>query len=226
MNQDFTAPCCPRGTCSPARASRWPSPTASHQPGQPAGQPDRRAAASSTTTTPPPKPGRCAGRRAGAEAPTRGCTPRTMAGDARFEKDLGHVWHLQRADPQGRELHLLHVGDSRIYRLHPRRWSSSPKTTGAPVVGPVVWPRWATGPHVEIDYRCWGGRDGRPLPAGHRRRRSSDAAAAALDASPPPSVTWTPPRRMVSQPAWATGRRHPTLQLLRIDAARNNDCYV
>ena len=24
-----TAPCCPRGTCSPARASRWPSPTAS-----------------------------------------------------------------------------------------------------------------------------------------------------------------------------------------------------
>ena len=43
----------------------------------------------------------------------------TMRSDARFDKDSGYVCTFDALILKGRELHLLHVGDARIYRLHP-----------------------------------------------------------------------------------------------------------
>ena len=81
----------------------------------------------------------------------------TMSGDARFEKDRGYVCTFSALILKGRDLHLLHVGDSRIYRLHPQaleqltedhrvRLSSSESYLGRAL---------GTGPHVEIDYLNW-----------------------------------------------------------------------
>ncbi len=42
----------------------------------------------------------------------------TQHGEGRFDKDRGHFCTFSALILQGRTLHLLHVGDSRIYRLH------------------------------------------------------------------------------------------------------------
>ncbi len=42
----------------------------------------------------------------------------TMRSHARFDKDRGYVCTFSALILKGREVHLLHVGDSRIYRLH------------------------------------------------------------------------------------------------------------
>jgi serine/threonine protein phosphatase PrpC len=81
----------------------------------------------------------------------------TMASDGRFEKDRGYVCTFSALILKGRDLHLLHVGDSRIYRLHPHaleqltedhrvRLSSTESYLGRAV---------GAGPFVEIDYRSW-----------------------------------------------------------------------
>jgi len=81
----------------------------------------------------------------------------TMASDGRFEKDRGYVCTFSALILKGRDLHLLHVGDSRIYRLHPNaleqltedhrvRLSSTESYLGRAV---------GAGPFVEIDYRSW-----------------------------------------------------------------------
>ena len=51
--------------------------------------------------------------------PTLGCIPRRWAATGRFEKDRGFCT-FSALILRGRDLHLLHVGDSRIYRLHPQ----------------------------------------------------------------------------------------------------------
>ena len=40
--------------------------------------------------------------------------------DARFDKDRGYVCTFSALVFKGREAHLLHVGDTRVYRLHPQ----------------------------------------------------------------------------------------------------------
>ena len=47
-----------------------------------------------------------------------------MRGQARFDQDRGYVCTFSALVAKGRELHLLHVGDSRIYRCIPRPWNS------------------------------------------------------------------------------------------------------
>ena len=42
----------------------------------------------------------------------------TMRSHARFDKDSGYVCTFSALILKGREVHLLHVGDTRIYRLH------------------------------------------------------------------------------------------------------------
>jgi serine/threonine protein phosphatase PrpC len=81
----------------------------------------------------------------------------TMGSDARFEKDRGYVCTFSALILKGRDLHLLHVGDSRIYRLHAQALEqltddhrlrlSSTESCLSRALG--------TGPHVEIDYRSW-----------------------------------------------------------------------
>lgn len=81
----------------------------------------------------------------------------TMASDGRFEKDRGFVCTFSALILKGRDLHLLHVGDSRIFRLHPQaleqltedhrvRLSSTESYLGRAL---------GAGPYVEIDYRGW-----------------------------------------------------------------------
>jgi serine/threonine protein phosphatase PrpC len=42
----------------------------------------------------------------------------TQRGEGRFDKNRGHVCTFSALVFKGREAHLLHVGDTRIYRLH------------------------------------------------------------------------------------------------------------
>lgn len=86
----------------------------------------------------------------------------TMHGDGRFDKDRGYVCTLSALILKGRHLHLVHVGDSRIYRLHAnsleqltedhRVWLSSEESHLARALG--------TGSRVEIDYRGWEAAEG------------------------------------------------------------------
>lgn len=81
----------------------------------------------------------------------------TQRGDGRFDKDRGYVCTFSALVLKGRELHLLHVGDSRIYRLHPhaleqlttdhRTWLSAHENYLARALGNTS--------HAEVDYRCW-----------------------------------------------------------------------
>ena len=42
----------------------------------------------------------------------------TMHGDGRFDRDSGYVCTFSALILKARQLHLLHVGDARVYRLH------------------------------------------------------------------------------------------------------------
>ena len=144
--------------------------------------------------------------------------------------------YLQRLrSSKGRDLHLFHVGDSRIYRLHAQAWSSSPKTTGAPVVRRVPSGARPSAPApVEIDYRSWAAEPGEiyllatdgahppPTPSradawpatrrpGRRRAWLASQAPAAATTTPPCSCcASTPCRRAAAPPAAAPGRLLPT----------------
>ena len=74
--------------------------------------------------------------------------------DARFDKDRGYVCTFSALIVKGRDVHLLHVGDSRIYRVYAealepltrdhRVYLSSAESYLGRALG--------MGPHVEIDY--------------------------------------------------------------------------
>jgi len=81
----------------------------------------------------------------------------TQGGAGRFDKDHGYVCTFTALVLKGREAHLLHVGDARLYRLqgqaleqlsddHRVRVSASETYLGRAL---------GTSPTLEIDYRCW-----------------------------------------------------------------------
>ena len=96
----------------------------------------------------------------------------TKRSDARFDPDRGYVCTFSALILKGREAHLLHVGDTRVYRLHPqaleqltddhRLHTSSAETYLARALG--------VGPSIEIDYRHW------PLEPGEVYLLASDGA--------------------------------------------------
>ncbi len=75
--------------------------------------------------------------------------------DARFDKDAGYVCTFSALVLKGREVHLFHVGDSRIYRVHPQ--ALEPLTDDHRVVtGPgqrFLGRALGVNASVEIDYR-------------------------------------------------------------------------
>lgn len=81
----------------------------------------------------------------------------TMRSDARFDKDRGYVCTFSALILKGRELHLLHVGDSRIYRLHAQALEQLTEDHRACLSASESYLARAlgTGAHVEIDYRNW-----------------------------------------------------------------------
>ncbi|HEY4082434.1 MAG TPA: protein kinase [Burkholderiaceae bacterium] len=80
----------------------------------------------------------------------------TMRGAARFDKDRGYVCTFSALILKGREVHLVHIGDTRIYRLHARSWEQLTDdhrvhlSSAESFLGRAL----GAGPNVEIDYRC------------------------------------------------------------------------
>ncbi|PXW94152.1 serine/threonine protein kinase [Sphaerotilus hippei] len=77
--------------------------------------------------------------------------------DARFDRDRGQVCTFSALVFKGCEAHLLHVGDSRIYRLHPQALEQLTEdhrvrvSDGESHLGRAL----GASATVEIDYRCW-----------------------------------------------------------------------
>jgi hypothetical protein len=96
----------------------------------------------------------------------------TMRSDARFDKDSGYVCTFSALILKGRDVHMLHVGDARIYRLHAHALEQLTEDHRVHLSSQESYLGRAlgAGPNVEIDYRKLARRSGRGLPAGHRRR--------------------------------------------------------
>jgi serine/threonine protein phosphatase PrpC len=80
----------------------------------------------------------------------------TQRSHARFDKDRGYVCTFSAMVLKGREVHLLHVGDARIYRV---RGASLEQVTEdhrihLSSVQSFLGRALGMGPQVEIDYRC------------------------------------------------------------------------
>ena len=81
----------------------------------------------------------------------------TQRSPARFDRDRGHVCTFSALILKGREAHLLHVGDTRVYRLHAQALEQLTKDHRVQVssVESYLGRALGAGPSVEIDYRCW-----------------------------------------------------------------------
>lgn len=145
----------------------------------------------------------------------------TRRSDARFDPDRGYVCTFSALVLKGREAHLLHVGDTRVYRLHAqaleqltedhRIHASSTETYLARALG--------AGPSVEIDYRHW------TLETGEVYLLASDGAYEHLDAAAVHRALHThgdgldAAASMLVDAALARGSQdNLTVQLVRIDA--------
>lgn len=144
----------------------------------------------------------------------------TMRSDARFDKDSGYVCTFSALILKGRDLHLLHVGDARIHRLHPHALEQLTEDHRVHVSSVESYLGRALGaaPNVEIDYRCW------PAEVGEVYLMATDGAYAHLDAE---AVHQALARcgddldeaaRLLASAARAKGGNDDsTVQLLRID---------
>jgi serine/threonine protein phosphatase PrpC len=149
----------------------------------------------------------------------------TMRSDARFDKDSGYVCTFSALIVKGREVHLLHVGDARIYRLHAHALEQLTDDHRVHVSSQESYLGRAlgAGPNVEIDYRSW------PAEVGDVYLLATDGAYAHLDAAAVHDALArcaqdfdAAARRLVltaQARAQATGSEDDcTVQLLRIDA--------
>ncbi len=81
----------------------------------------------------------------------------TQRSPARFDKDLGYVCTFSALVLKGREAHLVHVGDTRIYRLHAHALEQLTEDHRVRVSASESYLGQALGAGrvVEIDYRSW-----------------------------------------------------------------------
>lgn len=81
----------------------------------------------------------------------------TQKSDARFDKDRGYVCTFSALILKGREAHLLHVGDTRVYRLHAQALEqlSEDHRVRVSSVETYLGRALGAGPTVDIDYRSW-----------------------------------------------------------------------
>ena len=100
-------------------------------------------------------------------------------GHARFDKDRGYVCTFSALILKGRELHLLHVGDSRIYRLHDQALEQLTEDHRVHLAGAQACLGRALGvnPGVEIDYHRL------PAEPGAIYLLATDGACTGLDAA-------------------------------------------
>jgi serine/threonine protein phosphatase PrpC len=144
----------------------------------------------------------------------------TMRSDARFDKDSGYVCTFDALILRGRELHMLHVGDARIYRVHPHALEQLTDdhrvhlSSAESYLGRAL----GAGPNVEIDYRCWAAE------AGELYLLATDGGYAHLDAATVHDALaqhgddLDAAARRIAEAARARGSDDDsTVQLLRID---------
>lgn len=81
----------------------------------------------------------------------------TQRSPARFDRDRGHVCTFSALILKGREAHLLHVGDTRVYRLHAQALEQLTEDHRVRIssVESYLGRALGAGPTVEIDYRSW-----------------------------------------------------------------------
>lgn len=97
-------------------------------------------------------------------------------GDGRFNADRGHVCTFSALVFKGREVHLLHVGDTRVYRLHATALEQLSQDHRVRVDGQSYLGRaLGVSPHVEIDHACL------PVEVGETFLLASDGAYDHLD---------------------------------------------
>jgi serine/threonine protein phosphatase PrpC len=81
----------------------------------------------------------------------------TQRGEGRFDKNRGHVCTFSALVFKGREAHLLHVGDTRIYRLHAQALEQLTEDHRVRLSETESYLGQALGmsPALEIDYQHW-----------------------------------------------------------------------
>lgn len=101
----------------------------------------------------------------------------TARSGARFAPDSGYVCTFSALVFKGREAHLLHVGDSRIYRLHAQALEQLTEDHRIRLSSQEVYLGRAlgAGAAVEIDYHCW------PVEVGEVYLLATDGAHEHLD---------------------------------------------
>lgn len=144
----------------------------------------------------------------------------TMRSHARFDKDRGYVCTFSALVVKGREVHVLHVGDARIYRLQGTVWEQITEDHRVHLssVESYLGRALGTGPHVEIDYRCLEAE------AGDLYLLATDGAYTHLDAASVHGAVQQFPSdldaaaQLLVDTAQARGSQDDiTVQLLRID---------
>lgn len=86
----------------------------------------------------------------------------TQRGEGRFDKNRGHVCTFSALVFKGREVHLLHVGDTRVYRLHPQALEQLTEDHRVRVSDTESYLGQALGmsPALEVDYQHWAAEVG------------------------------------------------------------------
>lgn len=145
----------------------------------------------------------------------------TQRSDARFDKDRGYVCTFSALIFKGREAHLLHVGDARVYRLHPHALEQLTEDHRVRVSDGVSYLGRALGtsPTVEIDYRCWTTEVGEVyLLATDGAYEQLDAAAVHAALAAHPGDLDAAAAALVVQALARGSDDNLTVQLARVDA--------
>ncbi|KQP43498.1 protein kinase [Pseudorhodoferax sp. Leaf274] len=142
-------------------------------------------------------------------------------GDARFDKDRGYCCTFSALVLKGRELHLLHVGDTRIYRVHAQALEQLTEDHRVHMGAGQSYLGRALGatPHVEIDHLCLEAEAGALyLLASDGAYERLDAAAVHQALAHRPDDFDAAARFLVDTARQRGSDDDATVQLLRIDA--------
>ena len=146
--------------------------------------------------------------------------------DARFDKDRGYGCTFSALIFKGRDVHLLHVGDSRVYRLHTQAWEQLTEDHRIRVssVESYLGRALGVGPSIEVDYRCWAAE------VGEVYMLATDGAYAYLDAAAVQQALAAHPhdldaaaQALVSKALERGSLDDATVQLIRVETLPEGD---
>jgi serine/threonine protein phosphatase PrpC len=145
----------------------------------------------------------------------------TQRGAGRFDKERGHVCTFSALVFKGRQVHMLHVGDTRIYRVHAGSLEQLSQDHRVRISDEeqLLGRALGVGPHVDFDYACW------PAETGEIYLLATDGAYDRLDATAVNSVLQrcgedlqAAARELVGFAKSQGSEDDATVQLVRIEA--------